>query len=346
LLSSLSNKAILTKARAMYGKRLTRQDYDELLKKQSVSEIAAYLKNGTHFSEAFASVNEVAIHRGQLENLLHKDLFNRYVQLCHYEYSKENEFYYYLVMEVEVQQILNCARFLDNDLKEQFVLSMPAFLTKFCTFDLNRLMEVSTLDQLFSLLETTRYKVVLTGVRPKQGEHINVTDFEVRLRNFYYKTVFDEINVYFKGKTREELKEIFEIRADLSNVNMIIRFKQFFSASPEYIRSCLVPYSKILSGNVLDRMVHAKSAEEALSVLQARKVGRDSFVNRQDFIENMTDRLKYYFGSQMIRYSVNAPAVLCSFVILSEIEVQNIINIIEGVRYGVAFSEIEKLLII
>ena len=44
MLESLSTKATITKIHAKYGKMLTKQNYSELLNKQSVSEIAAYLK--------------------------------------------------------------------------------------------------------------------------------------------------------------------------------------------------------------------------------------------------------------------------------------------------------------
>ena len=43
MLENLSTKAIVTKARTMYGRRLKEKDYDELLRRTTVSEVAAYL---------------------------------------------------------------------------------------------------------------------------------------------------------------------------------------------------------------------------------------------------------------------------------------------------------------
>ena len=42
MLRSFSNKAIATKARAMYGARVTQADYEELMKKRTVGDAAAY----------------------------------------------------------------------------------------------------------------------------------------------------------------------------------------------------------------------------------------------------------------------------------------------------------------
>lgn len=72
MLSQFSSNAILSKARAMYGKRLTAADYQALLTCQSVGEVAAYLKQRTVYAQVLSGVNELTIHRGQLESLLKK----------------------------------------------------------------------------------------------------------------------------------------------------------------------------------------------------------------------------------------------------------------------------------
>ena len=51
-MGTASNAAMATKAKAMFGKRLTALDYQQLLQKKSIPEIASYLKNETLFREA------------------------------------------------------------------------------------------------------------------------------------------------------------------------------------------------------------------------------------------------------------------------------------------------------
>ena len=57
MLEGFCNNALLTKMRAMNGSRLTSYDYDELLKKQCVSDVVAYLK-GTYYSEVLSEVKD------------------------------------------------------------------------------------------------------------------------------------------------------------------------------------------------------------------------------------------------------------------------------------------------
>jgi V/A-type H+-transporting ATPase subunit C len=60
---SQADNAVMAKARGLYGKRLKAQDYETLLQKHSVAEIAGYLKNETYYGEALKEVKEELVHR-------------------------------------------------------------------------------------------------------------------------------------------------------------------------------------------------------------------------------------------------------------------------------------------
>ena len=55
--------ATVAKIMAIYGKRLTPQDYSELMSRQSVAEAAEYLKKNTHYSDMLSSIDTNTIHR-------------------------------------------------------------------------------------------------------------------------------------------------------------------------------------------------------------------------------------------------------------------------------------------
>ena len=84
MFTTFSQNAILAKIKAMYGKRITPSQYGEMLHKTSLSELAAYLKNSTHYQDAMDTVNPAALHRGQLEATVRKDLFYSLLRLVRY----------------------------------------------------------------------------------------------------------------------------------------------------------------------------------------------------------------------------------------------------------------------
>ena len=68
------------KAKAMFGERLKANDYQSLLQKKSVSEIAAYLKNNTYYKATLDGINETQIHRGHASiEQIHSLITEKYV---------------------------------------------------------------------------------------------------------------------------------------------------------------------------------------------------------------------------------------------------------------------------
>ena len=60
-MGSLSSNAILAKARSMY-EELTEDDYSELLKRRSVSDIVTYLRNETEYANVLEDLKENTVH--------------------------------------------------------------------------------------------------------------------------------------------------------------------------------------------------------------------------------------------------------------------------------------------
>lgn len=92
---SFSGQAMIAKAHAMYGKRLKSENYHELVRLKSVGDIAAYLKNTPGYADTLANIYPESIHRGQLELLLRKSVFNKYVRLARYDTTSKNSFCFF-----------------------------------------------------------------------------------------------------------------------------------------------------------------------------------------------------------------------------------------------------------
>ena len=100
--------ATVAKIMAIYGKRLTQQDYLEMMSKQSVQEAAEYLKKNTHYSELLSSIDTNTIHRGMLENLLRRSVYDTYIRITGFEHISKEEFYNYKILQTEIDEILRC----------------------------------------------------------------------------------------------------------------------------------------------------------------------------------------------------------------------------------------------
>ena len=345
-MKALSSNAVATKAKAMYGKRLRKEDYQELLRKRSVNEVAAYLKNETAYSDILDGVRENAIHRSQLEHLLKKDLYLKSQRLANFAGVGHRQFYDYLIRLAEIDQILNCIHALEGIDREGYLASIPSYFEKRSRFDFLALAHVHRFDDLLHVLRGTGYDKIIAAFRPASSQDkIDSLGCERALRKEFYENLFDMIKHTYKGSLQRQLLEIFETSLELENMTKIYRLKKYFRADPQLILRSLIPVRSRLSGSFIEELVQAPTDKEMMRLLSESSyqfyVGDKDYV----FIEYYASEIKYHLSERYMRFSTVAPLVYATYMSLHHIEIENIIHIIEGVRYHVAPESIEEVLI-
>ncbi len=342
---ALANGAISAKAKAMYGQRLKKSDYDELVRKRSVSEIASYLKNETSYGEALKDIHEMSVHRGQLEEILRRHVFMKLMKLLRFAGKKSHSFYNLHLHQVEIDHILSCVRALNTGQFMESIADMPLFLDRYTKVNFIKLAKATSYDELLDAVKKSMFYKILLDFRVEKGETIPYTKLEIVLQKAYYHHVFEIVEKSFKGKTKEGILHIYKTNVELSNIMKIYRYKKFFQAEPHEIKESLLDVRSRLSSSMLSQLVEATSAEEMLKLLE--KSSYQLYVDEQDFvfIEYYGEQIKYHLARRYMNYSTAAPLVFCAFYFLSQLEIENLFNIIEGVRYHVASEEIERMLI-
>ncbi len=345
MLSSLSGKAMLTKSRAMYGKRLTPENYQELIRMKSVRDIAAYLKTMPAYADTLANIYPDSIHRGQLELLLEKSIFHRYIRLSRYDISNKSSFLTFVISRFEVAQILRCIMFLNAGNSEGFITELPGYLIAHATFPVMQLAEVESFPDLLKVLERTKYADTVRRFAPKEGERIDYTACDVALYTLYYDEMFRLIDKIVTGKEKNEMQELLKIQIELRNITTIFRLKNYFKMSGDEIRQYLIPYRYKLREDKLKLLLEAESGDEILSFIRASSYGKKLDQEQLVYIEDYMRQINAYYNKRIIRFSFNAAAVVYGFMELMQLELLNITNIIEGIRYNMPSESIEKLLI-
>ncbi len=344
-MSSFSSNAILAKARSMYSRKLTDQNYEELLKRRSINDLVAYLKSETAYSDILADLKEVNVHRGQLEALLNKEIFLRLDRLMRFASKKELEFYRLGVMELEIQLILTKARLIVSDYYTGYEIEIPDYLNKYASFDLYGLLAINDYDRLLFLLKGTKYYDALLKYKPEEDERFDSNLLELELKHIYYAEYVDVVNKLYKGKKRKDLLTMINTSIELQNITKIYRLKKYFNASPDQIRETLfMEYSRIPK-SVMFELIETKDASEFLKKLSESPY--KLYVDDQEFvyIEYYTEKIQYHLAKRFMRFSTDSALVYMTYKIVYQVEIDNLKHIIEGLRYGEAPSQIEAMLI-
>ena len=346
MLSNFSDTAILTKIRAMYGRRLMPEDYIELLHKQTVGDAAAYLKNETHYREVLSQVQENQIHRTRLEHLVQMEIYRQYQRLLGFQ-KGNNEFYFYILKDIEIRTLIRRIGLYSAG-KEAFpetIASLPTYLEKRLSFDLIPLAKAKDFGAMLKVLERTEYEKILHPYLPASGERPDLTACELALKTFYFNDLFQKISQYYRGQTKKDLDSIFLTQLELLNVTTILRLKRFRHYSPREIQAQLLPSHSRLSEKLWRQMAEAPAPEDAMRILSTSSYTK--YMDDKDFtyIEYKVDSIRYHLSKRFMSFTSSAPIGFASFMVLCNMERENIINIIEGIRYQVSPEEIEKLLI-
>ncbi len=342
--SEMASNAILAKARAMYGKCLSDNDYRQLMDCRNVSEVASYLKSRTNYRSVLAGLNENEVHRGQLEPILRQNLYYDISSLSRYARDKSLVFSNFIISEMEIEQIIRCLTLLNIGRADEFVFGLPMAMTKFARIDLKAFSTVRSFDDLLDVLASSHYAAALRKHRPKDGERADISIIEAELNNQNYAMVMEAFDKQKSTRDRDELKDTFSAMLDFRNISRIIRLKRYFNYSAEKIMPLLIPYGK-LSKRTVEELCSASDAREVFELARSTYLGRLMSKLKYNDQSMMANALLSMYCKHHLRLSANPTIVMISYVYLKQIEIANIVNIIESTRYGLSPDEKSAMLV-
>lgn len=341
---SMASNAVLSKARAMYGKRLTEKDYLDLLSCKSVSEVALYLKTKTHYASLMTEVNENAIHRGQLETIIKKKAFFDLSALCRYEITIGDYFHKYILEKTEIEQIMRYATLMGANRADEYLFEIPEYLDRHTRVDFNALRKSKSFDDIINALDGTKYKSIIEPFSPKENQIVNYAAMENALYTDLYKNLFDTINSKARGNEKEQLSKLFNFIVDYSNFIKIYRLKTVGNFNYNDIKNYIIPLGTISKKQMID-ICNAETANLCVSYMKKTSVGRLLTKIEYNNLSEIDKKILYMTCSKSMRFSVYPTVTMLSYIFLLDIEISNITIIIEGIRYQLQSNQIADLII-
>lgn len=338
----MSNTAIVSKARAMYGRRLTPSDWEALLSCSSVADAAAYLKSNTAYSSVLKNVNESGIHRSELENLLRQRLMQETLRLSRYDVGMGEHTANYLLGQLEIDQLLHAMIRMNAGTNEQMTPPDP-YLNHHTHFDQRAVDQAANFEQLLEAVRGTRYYKLLLPFRNKADSMENFTEVEhVLLTDLYeqqYRVIQDETH----GHEREAMLEMFNDMVDLQNYAHIVRLKAYYHVTNSQIRACILPFGRIPKDK-LSQMIEADTPAQVKAVMATTRVGKRAFQLPYDLPGDLITQVRYWESHRNLFFSSESSIVMLSYIFLMQTELANLVHLIEALRYGISKIEIKRLL--
>lgn len=345
LLSSVKYGAICGKTRAMAGKLLKTHDYQELMQKRSVNEVAAYLKYNTDYSSVLADINEAEIHRGQLENILRHHYIDDFEKLMRFSDRNQKEFINLLYLRMEIESIKLLLRLFEAGNADPSVLEESlVYLSRGRSFDIQKLAVPRNLQEFLAALRGTEYAEVL---RPyaSMDRDTRLFHLEMALDFYYFSKVHDMSKKLLSGNDRQIALELYGMETDVFNIFWIYRIKRYYKFDSELIYAHIVPYYYRIKRTTVDKLISARSSDEFRGVLERTPYAEFFSDNEPGAPEHRYSEFMYYVHRKRFVQQPFSVASIISYLKLKEFELNNIFSIIEGIRYKLAPEEIRRFII-
>lgn len=339
-----SSAAVITKARAKYGKRLKEKDYKALLKCNNVASVVSYLKAHTKYSDVLSKTAENEVHRGQVESLLKQKVFYDFDSLCRYEMSEGSPFSEFIIRRYEIEQLVHFLLLLSCNKQEQYIFALPSYFNKHTDIDLYKLSACKDFDSFINALSKSEYQQILKNYAPDKNGVIDIAGAEDALNVYSYKELYTAISKRKSKKQKQSLKSLCDYVNDFCNISRILRLKKYYNMDEEAIKSHLMPFGSIKK-KTLDSMCEAKDTDEVFDIIATTRIGKRIKQMSIEKEEQLSIKSRYNMCKRMLYYSSDPAVVLLSYMYVSEAELKNIITIIEGVRYNCSVEQIESMLI-
>ncbi len=340
-----ASNAITAKVRAKFGARLTDQNYRDMMALSSVAEVAGYLKTRTKYATALSDIRESAVHRGNLERLLGEYSLSELSQLCRFERNVGDKMAAVLTRREELRVILEFLRYLASGHPEDYLLVTSAVSDSLVSFDIRKMAASRTLSELKAALGSSYFAKAVGGFAKSKNEKIDFTMLESVLNRELFKFETEFVTENFSGTAKKELLSIIGIRADLQNAMLCYRAKKYYHPDSGIILPQLIDFGCHISKTARGKMVSAQSGDEVLEILRQTRYGEYMRKNPDMPIDKLCSLIIYKKLLRSMRMSTSPDVAGVCYTGLMSIEMNNVITIIEGVRYNLPPDSIKKLLI-
>lgn len=330
-ISAIKYPSINAKLKGMYAKRLKSDDILDLCKQNNLKSAVAILKNK---NTNLKTIDENA-DREQIEKLLNLEIIYDIEKIVKYLDKNDKKIFDILISKYEIKCIKNSIKLVysQNDFDENIKV-----WTENIFDNLKGLESVKTTDEILKIVDKVKYKKILKKYFNNDEENFNIFDIENELDRLYLKKLYNLAG-------NKKLEKMIGTKIDFINILWIYRMKQYYKFSEEKIKESIIDINYFLKKSEITSLIKAQNLDEMNEVLKNTEYSKLA----SDDIYDLECKTKKYLQKLYIKnFKSNLLSINCVYAYLNLVELENndIISIIEAVRYGIDKTRLLKKLLV
>ena len=352
--SILEYAGVRAKLAAMASKFLKDKDYETLMAKESVPEITKFLQETAMYSSALKNVNAEEIHRRDLETILKADLVEDVKRFFTFFVTLDRTFASYILRRYELENLKLALRnaLMESETKKKIEELKGKFydIGNKALIDPIKVASSSSREEILNNLEKTPYQEIIRNIFASERPNV-IGSIENALDRWLFFGIL-KASVDLDYDDYMAVREMVGERADLINIEWIVRTKEFYALRPEELYNSLIPMRFKLSVSDLHKLCDARDTNELLNLISGgtyKEILSDD-VNTAGITSHLITRNIKRFLYRKAQKSVSvlggfSIATFFHYSFLKEYEIMDITTITEGVRYSMNPDEIKGYLI-
>ena len=339
----MKNSALCAKVRAMRGRALGDADYNLLMNMTSVTEVAKFLSVHPTYADAFAGRNTSNMHRAAIERCLREHLQCDIERILPFMDQGAKKFMEIFSLEDGIAKIKLCLRLIHINHSDKIGEYMSKVIGGKWEISADEAESIESIDAFIEMLRGTPYYtplLVFCG-KPKLQEPFYM---ETALDTFWANMVYKYAKKYLASDEAKSVIKVYGTEFDLQNLAFLLRCKRTFKMTDEEIYASVIPKYYRLKESTISKIVKCQSYSDAISIISTETPYGLAFSEKDRFIEKRQNEYMADMKRRMnyaLMYSIQS--AIC-YIHLRRTEIDNIVSIIEGIRYDLGAEKIAEYL--
>ena len=343
--------AITVKARTLSGLLMTDGLFLELLRCDTVGDIARRLSETEGYREIFRDTHPEELHRTDLEARLSLVPFIRMLPFLHYVEPVRKRILLSWKARFDADVIKRVLRYVQAGGGSREILRRMVTHVPLTSGDGDRLLAAGSTDEALAALSGSPFHEVLK--EPLRRMHTSggtLFSAEMAVDTF----VLDALAASFAplgGEEKRQVLRLFGAKADLLNIYWIYRARRFFGLPPEEIIGRLLRLRYRTPFRFLSALARAESPEAFRSLINSSHyaavfsgIPTKRSAADETAMEASMHRLIRRTAANVRNCGAPGIHVVLAWLTLLEIEIRDIVTIIEDVRYRLDRSSAHRFL--
>lgn len=334
---SAGYEALATKAKAIYGKRIGRQDLERIASMRSVDGVLDQLRQLPGWSHAAEHLPQDALlTRATLEAALRKQIRQEYLSLLAFVPQKDRKIMEFPILRAEMDEILAALRHLHASIYKEVEPLPPAFMSH-TRVDVQALHRCTTYDGLVEATQGSIYHDALERLRSADGSLPDYGVTEALLNGVYYRHLQGIIRRRYDGEVRRILEKSVGSQVDMLNLMHILRMKRYFPQEDNYL-PVLLPYHYKLKPQMIHAMCAAPSAQAVLELSEQTPYGSVFGRESGEALNDLYTATLYRTSRHQLMMGKPSIYSAVALMNLREIELKAVVSAVEAAKYQMALN--------